>query len=87
MKKLLCLLMALILASSYACAELVVQQTEVLPIILQEGSLSAGSSMVTWPKLSGMADETLQQQINDRILEKGHIQQLIARLPQVMTAP
>ena len=92
MKKLLAMLAALVLLAGCAVAELSPQaapeeETAASGPVLESGSLAVGESSVTWPKVTGMADEALQQEINDRLLELCGVQQLILRLAQVMSAP
>ncbi|MGN1020210.1 MAG: hypothetical protein ACI4O7_07525 [Aristaeellaceae bacterium] len=54
---------------------------------LVEGGLTLADSSVSYPQLTGMADEALQQQLNDRILEAGDIENRLTRLALLMQSP
>lgn len=54
---------------------------------LSSGGLTLGNNAVSYPQLTGMADEALQQQVNDTLLAAGHIQDRLTRLALVMSNP
>ena len=54
---------------------------------LVDGGLELSGSSVRYPQLTGMADEALQQQLNDRILTAGDIENRLTRLALLMQSP
>lgn len=54
---------------------------------LVDGGLELADSSVHYPQLTGMADEALQQLLNDRILEAGDIENRLTRLALLMQSP
>ena len=54
---------------------------------LVDGGLELSGSSVRYPQLPGMADEALQQQLNDRILTAGDIENRLTRLALLMQSP
>ena len=54
---------------------------------LVDGGLELSGSSVHYPQLTGMADEVLQQQLNDRILAAGDIENRLTRLALLMQSP
>ena len=54
---------------------------------LMDGGLELSGSSVHYPQLTGMADEVLQQQLNDRILAAGDIENRLTRLALLMQSP
>lgn len=54
---------------------------------LVDGGLELADSSVRYPQLTGMADEALQQQLNDRILTAGDIENRLTRLALLMQSP
>ena len=54
---------------------------------LVNGGLELSGSSVRYPQLTGMADEALQQQLNDRILTAGDIENRLTRLALLMQSP
>lgn len=54
---------------------------------LVDGGLELSGSSVRYPQLTGMADEALQQQLNDRILTTGDIENRLTRLALLMQSP
>lgn len=54
---------------------------------LVDGGLELAGSSVHYPQLTGMADEALQQQLNDRILAAGDIENRLTRLALLMQSP
>ena len=54
---------------------------------LVDGGLELSGSSVRYPQLTGMADEVLQQQLNDRILAAGDIENRLTRLALLMQSP
>lgn len=54
---------------------------------LVDGGLELAGSSVHYPQLTGMADEVLQQQLNDRILAAGDIENRLTRLALLMQSP
>ena len=54
---------------------------------LVDGGLELADSSVRYPQLTGMADEALQQQLNDRILTTGDIENRLTRLALLMQSP
>ena len=75
----LLLILALTLTSA-ALAE------ETGPALVDSG-LTLADSSVRYPQLTGMPDETLQQQLNDRILEAGDVEARLNRLALLMQSP
>ena len=54
---------------------------------LVDGGLELSGSSVHYPQLTGMADEVLQQQLNDRILAAGDSENRLTRLALLMQSP
>lgn len=54
---------------------------------LVDGGLELSGSSVHYPQLTGMADEVLQQQLNDRILAAGDMENRLTRLALLMQSP
>ena len=54
---------------------------------LVDGGLELADSSVRYPQLTGMADEALQQQLNERILASGDIENHLSRLALLMQSP
>lgn len=54
---------------------------------LVDGGLELAGSSVHYPQLTGMADEALQQQLNDRILAAGDMENRLTRLALLMQSP
>ena len=54
---------------------------------LVDGGLELADSSVRYPQLTGMADEALQQQLNERILASGDIENRLSRLALLMQSP
>lgn len=81
MKRVLSLLIGSILLFSAAWAE-----ETALPAIVDSG-LDLLQSSVHYPQITGMTDESLQQSINDLIIQSGEIRERLDRLPLIMQSP
>lgn len=81
MKQVLSWLMALTLLFSLALAE----ESEQVSIV--DNGLELLKSSVHYPQIDGMADETLQQEINDRILQEGCVVERLNRLSMLLQSP
>lgn len=56
-------------------------------VTLTDAGLSLGGSSVRYPAVTGMADEALQQRINDAILTSGQIESRLTRMTALMSLP
>lgn len=85
MKRMLSFLLATLMTASlfFSCA---LAQESDMPAIADSG-LELLQNSVRYPQITGMADETLQQQVNDRIVEAGDIEDRLNRLPLLMQSP
>ena len=61
-----------------------VEAETLLPTLTSAG-LELGIHSISYPQLTGMTDEALQNDINQRILAAGDIENLLARLPLMMS--
>ena len=48
--------------------------------VLESGGLELMSCSVSYPKVTGLADEAVQQQVNDALLEAGHVRDTLDRV-------
>lgn len=60
---------------------------EATAVTLTDAGLSLGGSCVRYPAVTGMADEALQQRINDAILTTGQIESRLTRMTVLMSLP
>lgn len=67
----------------FACAQ---AENAAAPAIVDSG-LDLLQSSVRYPQITGMTDESLQQSINDLIIQAGEIRQRLDRLPLIMQSP
>ena len=81
MKKWLICLMILALSLTPALAEV-----EAVPALSRQG-LALGEGWVYYPQVEGMADEALQQRVNDALLSSLDVQSLLTRLALTMQSP
>ena len=82
-QRILALCMLLMLIFTFSLAE---PPAESNPAVKDVGLDLLGSS-VHYPQLSGLEDEAAQARINAAIMEKGHINDRIARMAALMNAP
>ena len=82
-QRILALCMLLMLIFTFSLAETPAKSS---PAVKDVGLDLLGSS-VHYPQLSGMADEAAQARINAAIMEKGRINDRIARMAALMNAP
>ena len=54
---------------------------------LMEKGLTLGTSSVVYPEITGLQDESIQQQVNDAILRAGKIESRLNRMAVLMSAP
>ena len=59
---------------------------ENVPQITEKG-LTLGNNSVKYPEITGMADESIQQQVNDAILQAGKIENRLSRMAVLMSSP
>lgn len=59
---------------------------ENVPQITEKG-LTLGNNSVKYPEITGMADENIQQQVNDAILQAGKIENRLSRMAVLMSSP
>ena len=59
---------------------------ENVPQITEKG-LTLGNNSVKYPEITGMADERIQQQVNDAILQAGKIENRLSRMAVLMSSP
>lgn len=59
---------------------------ENVPQITEKG-LTLGNNSVKYPEITGMADESIQQQVNDAILQAGKIENQLSRMAVLMSSP
>ena len=81
MKKWLICLMILALSLTPALAE-----EEAVPALSRQG-LALGEGWVYYPQVEGMADEALQQRVNEALLSSLDVQSLLTRLALTMQSP
>ena len=62
------------------------EATENVPQITEKG-LTLGNNSVKYPEITGMADENIQQQVNDAILQAGKIENRLSRMAVLMSSP
>lgn len=62
------------------------EATENVPQITEKG-LTLGNNSVKYPEITGMADESIQQQVNDAILQAGKIENRLSRMAVLMSSP
>ena len=62
------------------------EAVENAPQITEKG-LTLGNSSVKYPEITGMADESIQQQVNDAILQAGKIENRLSRMAVLMSSP
>ena len=62
------------------------EATENVPKITEKG-LTLGNNSVKYPEITGMADENIQQQVNDAILQAGKIENRLSRMAVLMSSP
>lgn len=82
-QRILALCMLLMLIFTFSLAE---TPAESSPAVKDVGLDLLGSS-VHYPQLSGLEDEAVQAAVNAAIMEKGHINDRIARMATLMNAP
>ena len=59
---------------------------ENVPQITEKG-LTLGNNSVKYPEITGMADESIQQQVNDAILQAGKIENRLSRMAVLISSP
>ena len=59
---------------------------ENVPQITEKG-LTLGNNSVKYPEITGMADESIQQQVNAAILQAGKIENRLSRMAVLMSSP
>lgn len=78
-------MIALLLALLLPCLALAEGALPEGPVLLAQG-LTLGSHSISYPQLAGMADEEAQSALNAHIVAACHADELLARLPLVLSA-
>lgn len=82
MKRMALLLIVLLM---FLCTAACAEKMKDTPSILSQG-LTLGEHSITYPQLEGMDDETVQERLNQHLRDASHAEELLARLPLVMTS-
>ena len=87
-RKMFCLILVLALASAGAFAENAVEDADVssfAAVNIEEKGLELGESSVTYPALTGLSDEALEEQVNAQIRSDTGAAEYAGRLGQLLS--
>ena len=86
LRKMICLILALALTCAGAFAESASENAPSFAAVsIDEKGLELGNSSVTYPALTGLPDETLEQEVNARILSDTGAAEYAGRLGQLLS--